>query len=102
MRAAPPFETAVRELFQHPPEMFPRDMVNLVAAAADSQGCAAMQLVSGAFHDALFIANLCPTGMIFIRCRDGISHNPAEFASPDDVAAGAQVLMSALRRLSQD
>jgi beta-ureidopropionase / N-carbamoyl-L-amino-acid hydrolase len=102
MRAAPPFETAVRELFHHPPQMFPVEMIKVVAAAADSQGCAAMQLVSGAFHDALFVASLCPTGMIFIRCREGISHNPAEFASPDDVAAGAQVLMSALRRLSQD
>jgi N-carbamoyl-L-amino-acid hydrolase len=56
--------------------------------------------VSGAFHDALFIANLCPTGMIFVRCRGGVSHNPLEYAEPADVTAGAQVLMSALLRLS--
>jgi N-carbamoyl-L-amino-acid hydrolase len=101
MRAAPPFETEVRELLRHAPQMFPSGTVDVVAAAARSQICASMELVSGAFHDALFIANLCPTGMIFIRCRDGISHNPSEFASPDDVTAGASVLMSALRRLAQ-
>jgi N-carbamoyl-L-amino-acid hydrolase len=59
------------------------------------------ELVSGAFHDALFIAAICPAGMIFVRCRDGVSHNPSEFAEPADVAAGAQVLASALLRLAQ-
>jgi beta-ureidopropionase / N-carbamoyl-L-amino-acid hydrolase len=102
MRAAQPFKTIVRELFHHPPEMFPPNMVHVVAAAARAQDCAAMELVSGAFHDALFMCNVCPTGMIFIRCREGLSHNPAEFASPADVTAGARVLMSALLRLSQD
>jgi N-carbamoyl-L-amino-acid hydrolase len=101
-RAGSLFETQVRELFHHPPEMFPPDMIGVVAAAARSQDCAAVELVSGAFHDALFMTGLCPVGMIFIRCRGGISHNPAEYASPDDVTAGAQVLMSALYRLSQD
>jgi beta-ureidopropionase / N-carbamoyl-L-amino-acid hydrolase len=101
-RAASPFGTAVRDLFQHPPAMFPPEMVSVVAAAARAEDCTAMELVSGAFHDALFITGLCPVGMIFIRCRDGISHNPAEYASPDDVTAGAQVLMSALQRLSRD
>jgi beta-ureidopropionase / N-carbamoyl-L-amino-acid hydrolase len=102
LAAAPPFDTHVRELLYHPPQMFPREIVGEVAAAARAQNCASMELVSGAFHDALFIANLCPSGMIFIRCREGISHNPSEFASPDDVTAGAQVLMAALRRLAQD
>jgi beta-ureidopropionase / N-carbamoyl-L-amino-acid hydrolase len=102
MAAAPPFDTHVRELFCHPPQTFPQEIVGEVAAAARAQNCASMELVSGAFHDALFIANVCPSGMIFIRCREGISHNPSEFASPADVTAGAQVLMSALRRLAQD
>jgi N-carbamoyl-L-amino-acid hydrolase len=102
MAATPLFDTHVRELFCHPPQMFPPEIVADVAAAARAQNFASMELVSGAFHDALFIANLCPSGMIFIRCREGISHNPSEFASPDDVTAGAQVLMSALRRLAQD
>jgi N-carbamoyl-L-amino-acid hydrolase len=94
------FELDIRELFHHSPEMFPKEIVGVVAAAARSQHYPAFELVSGAFHDALFIANICPAGMIFIRCRDGVSHNPLEFAAPADVAAGARVLMSALLRLS--
>jgi N-carbamoyl-L-amino-acid hydrolase len=90
----------IRELFHHAPEMFPEEMVGVVAAAARSQQYPALELVSGAFHDALFIANLCPVGMIFVRCRDGISHNPLEFAAPADVTAGAQVLAAALMRLA--
>lgn len=98
--APEPFDLEVRELFHHPPEMFPKELVGVVAAAARSHQYPAFELVSGAFHDALFIANICPAGMIFIRCRDGVSHNPQEFAEPADVTAGAQVLMSALLRLS--
>jgi beta-ureidopropionase / N-carbamoyl-L-amino-acid hydrolase len=94
------FELAIRELFHHAPERFPAKIVGVVAEAARSQHFPVFELVSGAFHDALFIANLCPAGMIFIRCRDGVSHNPLEFAEPADVTAGAQVLMSALLRLS--
>jgi N-carbamoyl-L-amino-acid hydrolase len=100
--APEPFGLAVRELFCHAPEMFPREIVGVVAAAAQSHHYPVFELVSGAFHDALFIANICPAGMIFIRCRDGVSHNPLEFAEPADVTAGAQVLMSALLELSRN
>jgi N-carbamoyl-L-amino-acid hydrolase len=73
----------------------------MVGEAARSHGHRIFELVSGAFHDALFIAKLCPAGMIFVRCRGGISHNPLEYADPADAAAGAQVLTSALLRLSR-
>jgi acetylornithine deacetylase/succinyl-diaminopimelate desuccinylase-like protein len=43
---------------------------------------------------------VCPVGMVFVRCRDGISHNPAEYAAPLDVTAGARVLMTALLQLA--
>jgi beta-ureidopropionase / N-carbamoyl-L-amino-acid hydrolase len=95
-----PFDLKIRELFRHAPLPFPRELVAVVAEAARSHGHRAFELVSGAFHDALFIANLCPTGMIFVRCRGGVSHNPLEYAEPADATAGAQVLMSALLRLS--
>ena len=98
--APEPFELAVRELFHHAPERFPAKMVGVIAEAVRSQHFPVFELVSGAFHDGLFIANLCPVGMIFIRCRDGVSHNPVEFAEPADVTAGAQVLMSALLNVS--
>jgi N-carbamoyl-L-amino-acid hydrolase len=99
--AAPePCELQIRELFHHAPEMFPAELVGVVAAAAQSQNYPVFELVSGAFHDALFIASMCPAGMVFVRCRDGVSHNPQEFAEPADVAAGARVLLAALLQLA--
>jgi len=95
------FGLKIRELFHHPPAVFSAEMTRVVAAAAASHNYPVFELVSGAFHDALFVAEICPVGMIFIRCRDGISHNPLEFAEPADVTAGAEVLMSALLKLSQ-
>jgi N-carbamoyl-L-amino-acid hydrolase len=90
----------VRELFCHPPTLFPQPLVELVAAATRAQHLEVFPLMSGAFHDALFLTGLCPTGMVFVRCRDGISHNPLEYAEPADVTAGAQVLTAALLRLA--
>jgi N-carbamoyl-L-amino-acid hydrolase len=98
--APEPFELEIRELFHHSPEAFPAELVGVVAAAARSYDYPVFELVSGAFHDALFVAKMCPVGMIFVRCRDGVSHNPLEFAAPADVAAGARVLMAALLRLA--
>ncbi|MHC1718523.1 MAG: M20 family metallo-hydrolase [Acidaminococcaceae bacterium] len=57
---------------------------------------------SGAGHDAMHIAKLAPTSMIFIPCREGISHNPAEYASPQDIATGIEVLASAVKRLAKE
>jgi allantoate deiminase len=51
------------------------------------------ELISGPFHDAVVLAQVCVMGMIFVRCKDGISHNPAEFASYDDLAEGTELLM---------
>ena len=55
-----------------------------------------MDMPSGAGHDAMHIANLCPTGMIFVPCERGISHNEIENATPSDLAAGARVLAEVL------
>ncbi len=100
--APQPCELAMRELFHHQPEMFSTRMVEVVAKATREQRYPEFELVSGAFHDALFVANVCPVGMVFVRCRDGISHNPGEYASPADVTAGARVLMSALLDLAAE
>ena len=100
--APEPCELTVRELFHHPPEMFSRHLVDVVAAATRLQNHPEFELVSGAFHDALFVAKVCPVGMVFVRCRDGVSHNPLEYAAPSDVTAGAQVLMSALLQLAAE
>ena len=55
-------------------------------------------MISGAGHDSVFTSKRVPTAMIFTPCREGISHNPAEFCSPEDCATGAQVLMGATLR----
>jgi N-carbamoyl-L-amino-acid hydrolase len=55
-----------------------------------------MACTSGPGHDAVFMARVAPTGMIFIPCKDGISHNEIEHAEPEHVTAGANVLLHAV------
>jgi N-carbamoyl-L-amino-acid hydrolase len=55
-----------------------------------------MPAVSGAGHDAVYMARLAPAGMIFIPCKDGISHNEIESAEPEHIAAGCNVLLHAM------
>jgi N-carbamoyl-L-amino-acid hydrolase len=55
-----------------------------------------MPAVSGAGHDAVYMARLCQAGMIFIPCKDGISHNEIEDASPEHITAGCNVLLHAM------
>jgi allantoate deiminase/N-carbamoyl-L-amino-acid hydrolase len=55
-------------------------------------GLDAPELMSGPFHDAMALSYACDYGMIFVRCKDGISHNPLEFASYEDLALGAEVM----------
>jgi N-carbamoyl-L-amino-acid hydrolase len=72
-----------------------------VAQAADHHGLTWTPVPSGATHDAVHLARLCPMGMVFIPSRDGRSHCPEEWSDFDDVAAGVQVLASTLRTLDQ-
>lgn len=88
----------VEEVFHAMPIAFDPLVVNAVASAA--AGFGAMRLASGAFHDAQFAAGVCPSGMIFVPCRGGISHNPAEYSSPAQLAAGTQVLARTLIALA--
>ena len=57
-------------------------------------------MISRAYHDSLFMAQLCPTTMIFIPCRGGVSHRPDEYSSPEQIAAGVRVLAYTLARLA--
>ena len=74
-------------------------MVDTVAAVAAELGHSVKRLPSGAGHDAQMMARLCPTGMVFVPSRDGISHNPAEYTEPDDLVAGADVLLGSMLAL---
>lgn len=71
-----------------------------IEAAAGALGVSHMRLFSGAGHDARQLASVCPTGMIFVPCENGVSHNEAENAAPGDLAAGARVLVETLVRLA--
>jgi allantoate deiminase len=65
-----------------------------------NMGLSTPELMSGPFHDALAMSYACPYGMIFVRCEDGISHNPKEFAAHEDIAAGTELLYRTVLRLS--
>lgn len=76
---------------------FDPTMIGCVRDSAREIGCE-MELTSGAGHDSVYTSKKVPTAMIFVRCRDGVSHNPAEYTRPEDCAAGAQVLLGAYLR----
>ena len=61
-----------------------------------------MRMISRAYHDCLFMAQVCPSGMIFIPCRDGVSHRPEEFAAPAAIDAGVEVLAHTLLQLAEN
>jgi len=61
-------------------------------------GIEVQTMTSGAGHDSVYTSRHAPTSMIFVPCRDGVSHNPAEYCSPEDCGNGAQVLFGAMLR----
>jgi len=85
------------ELVSHyPAAPFDADCIAAVSKAAAALGYSNMPAVSGAGHDAVYMARLAPAGMIFIPCKDGISHNEIEDAKPEHIAAGCNVLLHAM------
>ena len=87
---------SIHEVSHFPPTPFDPKMVNAVRASAVANHFSCMDIVTGAGHDAVYLASVAPTGMIFIPCKDGISHNEIEDAKPEDLGAGAQVLCDAM------
>ncbi|MCH9044947.1 MAG: M20 family metallo-hydrolase [SAR324 cluster bacterium] len=79
---------------------FDERIVSTVERAAESLGYACRRIISGAGHDARSLAAICPAGMIFIPCDGGLSHNEAENISPEQAAAGADVLLQSLLSLT--
>ena len=90
----------VTERFHATPTIFAPLVPDAVEAAARAQGLRALRLPSGAFHDAQFMHPHCPTGMIFVPCRGGVSHHPSEYSEPSELAAGARVLAQVLNDLA--
>jgi len=86
----------IRDEWNLPPVSFNENCIAAVQTAVDRLGYSNKSMVSGAGHDAGYVANVAPTSMIFIPCEDGISHNEAESAEPSDVEAGCNVLLHAV------
>jgi N-carbamoyl-L-amino-acid hydrolase len=84
------------ELFRFAAQPFDTECVALVQQAADRLGFASRRIVSGAGHDAVYVARSVPTAMIFTPCKDGLSHNEAESILPEEAEAGCQVLFEAI------
>jgi N-carbamoyl-L-amino-acid hydrolase len=93
-------EALVERLNADPPAGMAAAVVAAIRAACSELGLASLPIISRAYHDSLFIARLAPTGMIFIPCRDGISHRPEESSAPQEIARGIAVLARVLARLA--
>ena len=76
--------------------------VQLLEEICAKEGIAYKKMVSRAYHDSLFIAQIAPIAMIFIPCRNGVSHRPDEYAKPEDIALGTRVLAQALAKLASE
>ena len=82
-----------RTLARFEPVEFAAEQIDLVEATAKRLGYSTMRMPSGAGHDAQMLARVCPTSMVFVPSVNGLSHNIAEFTHPDDITAGANVLL---------
>ena len=93
-----PLQLACNEsrIWNSPPVQFAPDLIDCVRLGAAKAGYQTRDMISGAGHDAAYVARVAPTTMIFVPCAGGISHNEAESTSPDECAAGAQVLLNAV------
>ncbi|MEM6761582.1 MAG: Zn-dependent hydrolase [Pseudomonadota bacterium] len=90
----------MNRVFRKDPTVFDPEVVDAVEAAAKSNGLPHRRMISGAGHDAFYVASTCPTAMIFVPCWEGISHNEEESASESDCGAGAQVLLDTVLKLA--
>jgi beta-ureidopropionase / N-carbamoyl-L-amino-acid hydrolase len=88
------------ELARGTPVAFNLAVVNSIEATARALGFSAVQLPSGAGHDAQTVAHLAPTGMIFVPSQGGVSHAPGEYTAPDDIERGVKVLAAEWAQLA--
>lgn len=82
------------------PVQLSEEMVQLLQNVCSTLPYPNMLMPSGAGHDAMHLASVTPTGIVFIPCKEGISHNPAEFAKLDDIVAGTEVLLATIRKIA--
>lgn len=90
---------SIEPFMDSPATPMDRNLMARLEDAVKSIGVEPMMLASGAGHDAVAMANLCPSAMLFVRCKGGISHNPAESITVEDADAAARVLLEAVKRI---
>jgi N-carbamoyl-L-amino-acid hydrolase len=91
--------TELADVWHSPAVDFDPACIDAVRSTADRLERPAMDMVSGAGHDSVYVSRVAPTAMIFIPCKDGLSHNEAESATREDVGAGCDVLLGAVLEL---
>jgi allantoate deiminase len=93
---------SIREDTRSDPKYCAEWIKKILIREAQGMGLDAPTLMSGPFHDALILSKVCDYGMIFVRCKDGISHNPLEYASLQDIAQGTDLLYRSAVSITQD
>jgi allantoate deiminase len=85
---------------QAAPVLMDEQLTDLLQSSSSSRGFSSLNMFSGAGHDAQLLASVCPTAMVFVPSRNGISHSPVEFTEPEELAAGIVVLTDLLYALA--
>src|SRR6185295_11365254 len=83
-----------------PPAACAQTIVGAITAACEARGLSHRPMISRAYHDSLFMSRVAPAGMIFIPCRGGLSHRPEEYAAPEAIEHGVEVLADTLASLA--
>ncbi|HFN1104075.1 TPA: Zn-dependent hydrolase [Klebsiella variicola subsp. variicola] len=96
------FTVALRNISRAEPVFFSGTVCRAIEQAATARTSRTLRMISGASHDAQMLSRVCPTAMIFVPSRDGVSHHPAEFTPAAELALGAQVLADALWQLANN
>ncbi|EMD96183.1 hypothetical protein COCC4DRAFT_124537 [Bipolaris maydis ATCC 48331] len=98
-----PLTVEIMEDFDSPATKFHAECIASVRQSAHSivGSHASMEMTSGAGHDSVYASKRCPTSMIFVPCREGVSHNPREFCEEEDCALGTQVLLQSVMRFDR-
>jgi N-carbamoyl-L-amino-acid hydrolase len=93
--------TSIEEINADPPTACDERIVAAIESAAADSGLACQRMISRAYHDTTFMSLVAPVGMIFIPCEGGISHRPEEYAAPEAIRAGIEVLARTLATLAE-
>ena len=91
-------KVTLEQWLRNAPISFDKEIISEIESVADELGYTNQKMPSGAGHDAMNIAKVTPTAMIFVPCKNGISHNESEYASPEQLAAGTNVLLHTMMR----